>query len=58
MEAVFPITCSCHPVVAPAVPYTLGDLMVAELRRLARAQGLKTLARSGRKTDLLEALAS
>jgi hypothetical protein len=40
------------------MPSTLGDLKDAELRRLARAQGLKTLARSGRKADLLEALAS
>lgn len=58
MEALLPITCSCHPVVAPAVPSTLGDLMVAELRRLARLQGLKALARSGLKADLLEALAT
>ena len=46
------------PVVAPAMPSDLGDLKVAELRRLARAQGLKALARSGRKADLLVALAS
>ena len=46
------------PVVAPAVPSTLGDLMVAELRRHARLQGLKALARSGLKADLLEALAT
>ncbi len=44
--------------VAPAVPSTLGDLMVAELRRHARLQGLKALARSGLKADLLEALAT
>lgn len=44
--------------VAPAVPSTLRELKVVELRRLARAQGLKALARSGRKADLLMALAA
>jgi hypothetical protein len=44
--------------VAPAVPSTLAHLRVVELRRLARAQGLKALARSGRKADLLMALAA
>ena len=46
--------------VAPAVPSTvpLAHLRVVELRRLARAQGLKALARSGRKADLLEVLAT
>lgn len=34
------------PVVAPAMPYALGDLKIAELRRLDRAQDLKALARS------------
>ena len=44
--------------VAPAVPSPLVELKVVELRRLARLQGLKTLARSGRKADLLAALAT
>ena len=42
-----------------AVPFApaLHSLKVVELRELARAKGLKALARSGRKTDLLTALA-
>jgi hypothetical protein len=53
-----PLPAPAIPVVAPAMPSALGDLKVAELRRLARAQGLKALARRGRKADLLVALAS
>lgn len=47
-------------VIAPeAVPFApaLHSLKVVELRELAREKGLKALARSGRKTDLLTALA-
>jgi hypothetical protein len=58
MEAVLPITCYCHPPGGSCYALHPGDLKVAELRRLARAQGLKTLAPNGRKADLLEALAS
>jgi len=41
---------------APAVP-SLARLPVVELRRLARAAGHRQLARSGRRVDLLAALA-
>lgn len=41
---------------APVAPELVG-LTVAELRKLARASGLKTLGRTGRRRDLLEALA-
>ena len=40
----------------PAVP-SLARLPVVELRRLARAAGHRQLARSGRRVDLLAALA-
>ena len=40
---------------APVAP--LEALPVAQLRRLARAAGLPQLGRSGRRADLLEALA-
>ncbi len=43
------------PPALPAAP--LGELTVAELRRVARAAGLKTLARTGRRAELLVALA-
>ena len=41
----------------PAAAPPLASLRVIELRQLARAAGLATLARSGRRADLLEALA-
>lgn len=40
----------------PAPP--LAALTVGELRHLARSAGLRSLARSGRRADLLEALAA
>ena len=40
------------PIAAP-----LGELTVAELRKLARASGLKALGRTGRRAELLLALA-
>ena len=41
-----------------AVPAALSALTVRELRQLARTAGHKALARSGRKADLLVALAA
>jgi hypothetical protein len=41
----------------PAQGMPLADLRVLELRRLARAAGHRQLARSGRRADLLAALA-
>jgi hypothetical protein len=42
---------------APAIqPQGLGEMKVLELRQVARARGLRALARSGRRADLLEAL--
>jgi hypothetical protein len=57
---------SCPPTLPPDAPAPdplmpvapdLGGLPVAELRRLARASGLKQLARTGRRAELLVALA-
>ena len=49
------------PAAAPAIdrpaPGPLAALPVRELRQLARAAGLKKLARSGRRAELLLALA-
>jgi hypothetical protein len=45
-----------HPLHALAQD-TLEGLTVSELRRRARQLGLKALARTGRRTDLLQALA-
>lgn len=51
------LTCAPEPVAIPAPP--LERLTVAQLRRLARAAGLpRTLTRSGRRAQLLEALAA
>lgn len=36
----------------------LGTYTVAELRRMARSQGLTALARTGRRVDLITALSS
>ena len=44
------------PALLPTVP-PLELLRVVELRRLARAAGLPRLARSGRRVELLQALA-
>jgi hypothetical protein len=44
------------PALLPPVP-PLERLRVVELRRLARAAGLPRLARSGRRVELLQALA-
>ena len=41
---------------APVAP-ELSRLTVAELRRMARASGLKALARTGRRAELLASLA-
>ena len=62
--AAAPLTAAAMP--APAMPATpaaiapaaqLEARTVAQLRRLARAAGLPQLGRSGRRADLLEALA-
>ena len=51
------LACAPEPVAVPAPP--LERLTVAELRRLARAAGLpRALGRSGRRAQLLEALAA
>lgn len=42
---------------APVVPPPISSLPVRELRQLARAAGHRALARSGRRQQLLEALA-
>jgi len=42
----------------PPAPAPLERLRVVELRALARAAGLPQLGRSGRRADLLEALAA
>lgn len=53
----FALACAPEPVGIAAPP--LDRLTVAELRRLARAVGLpRTLSRSGRRAQLLEALAA
>ena len=53
----FALACAPEPVAIAAPP--LAGLTVAELRRLARAAGLpRTLSRSGRRAQLLEALAA
>jgi hypothetical protein len=44
------------PPAEPVVMDALGCLRVAELRRLARAAGHKSLARTGRRAELLAAL--
>ncbi len=48
---------TAQPVQALELPQALHSLNVAELRQLARAAGHKTLARSGRRQQLLEVLA-
>ena len=46
------------PEALPPTPAPLERLRVVELRALARAAGLPQLGRSGRRADLLEALAA
>jgi len=50
-----PHSVDLHPP-AEGIP-SLAELRVIELRALARAAGLRQLARSGRRADLLRALA-
>lgn len=53
------IAASEAPTLLPPSPAPLERLRVVELRALARAAGLpRTLSRSGRRADLLEALAA
>lgn len=52
------IAASEAPALLPPSPPGLERLRVVELRALARAAGLPQLARSGRRAQLLEALAA
>jgi hypothetical protein len=54
-----PVTATSRlPAVTPTSQCRLEPLTVSELRRLARAAGLRQLGRSGRRADLLQALAA
>ena len=51
-------TAQPQPASMPAASLPVNSLTVAQLRILARQAGYRTLARSGRRADLLAALAT